>query len=66
MTGGAGYDLMVWRDINIHMPTAAADWTGWAALGADIARQLDAAGLQLHRASFLNDYVDPHPLGAGL
>lgn len=66
VTGSAGYDLMVWRDIDIHMPAPASDWIGWAALGADIARRLDAAGLQLHRASFLNDYVDPHPLGAGL
>lgn len=66
VTGSAGYDLMVWRDIDIHMPAPAADWIGWAGLGAEIARRLDTAGLQLHRASFLNDYVDPHPLGAGL
>lgn len=66
VTGSAGYDLMVWRDIDIHMPAPASDWIGWAGLGADIARRLDTAGLQLHRANFLNDYVDPHPLGAGL
>ena len=66
VTGSAGYDLMVWRDIDIHMPAPAADCAGWAALGGEIATQLEAAGLQLHRASFLNDYVDPHPLGAGL
>lgn len=66
VTGSAGYDLMVWRDIDIHMPAPAADCTGWAALGGEIARQLESVGLQLHRASYLNDYVDPHPLGAGL
>jgi hypothetical protein len=66
VTGSAGYDLMVWRDIDIHMPVEAEAWTGWAALGGDIAARLAASGLRLHRASFLNDYVDPHPLGAGL
>src|SRR5690606_123417 len=65
-TGSAGYDLMGWRDIDIHMPAPAADAAGWASLGGEIAAQLEAAGLQLHRASFLNDYVDPHPLGPGL
>lgn len=66
VTGSAGYDLMVWRGIDIHMPAPAADAAGWASLGGKIAAQLEAAGLQLHRASFLNDYVDPHPLGPGL
>ena len=66
VTGSAGYDLMVWRDIDIHMPCEAERWAEWAGLAADIAIQFDRAGLQLHKASFLNDYVDPHPLGAGL
>ena len=66
VTGSAGYDLMVWRDIDIHMPCDADRWQEWAALGGDIATQLASRGLTLHKASFLNDYVDPHPLGAGL
>ena len=66
VTGSAGYDLMVWRDIDIHMPCEADRWAEWAALGGEIASQFRAAGLTLHKASFLNDYVDPHPLGAGL
>ncbi len=66
VTGSAGYDLMVWRDIDIHMPCEADRWAEWAGLAADIAIQFSAAGLQLHKASFLNDYVEPHPLGAGL
>jgi len=66
VTGSAGYDLMVWRDIDIHMPCEAERWAEWAGLAADIAIQFDRAGLQLHKASFLNDYVEPHPLGAGL
>lgn len=66
VTGSAGYDLMVWRDIDIHMPVEADRWIEWAAFGGELAMHLDSVGLQLHRASFLNDYVDPHPLGAGL
>jgi hypothetical protein len=66
VTGSAGYDLMVWRDIDIHMPCEAERWAEWAGLAADIAIQFSAAGLQLHKANFLNDYVEPHPLGAGL
>lgn len=66
VTGSAGYDLMVWRDIDIHMPCEADRWAEWAGLAADLAIQFDRAGLQLHKASFLNDYVEPHPLGAGL
>lgn len=66
VTGSAGYDLMVWRDIDIHMPIEAEAWAGWANLGGEIAARLAAAGLALHKAQFLNDYVDPHPLGAGL
>lgn len=66
VTGSAGYDLMVWRDIDIHMPVEAERWVEWAGFGGDIAAQLKSAGLALHKASYLNDYVDPHPLGAGL
>jgi len=48
VTGSAGYDLMVWRDIDI-----------------DLAVELDAVGLTLHRATFRNEYVEPGPLGHG-
>lgn len=66
VTGSAGYDLMVWRDIDIHMPVEGERWAEWATFGGEIARQLEAVDLQLHKATFLNDYVEPHPLGAGL
>jgi hypothetical protein len=66
VTGSAGYGLMVWRDIDIHMPCDADRWQDWAALGGEIANTLAEHGLTLHKANFLNDYVDPHPLGAGL
>ncbi|MBK8084483.1 MAG: hypothetical protein IPK28_12090 [Devosia sp.] len=26
VTGSAGYDLMVWRDLDIHMPCEAERW----------------------------------------
>lgn len=64
VTGSAGYNLMVWRDI--HMPVEADGWAEWATLAGEIAHRFAGAGLQLHKASYLNDYVDPHPLGAGL
>ena len=66
ITGSAGYDLMVWRDIDIHMPVEASRWADWAYLVSEIARQFQDVGLVLHRATYWNDYVDPHPLGAGL
>jgi hypothetical protein len=66
VTGSAGYDLMVWRDIDIHMPAEAGAWADWASLGGEIAARFASTGVMLHRAQYLNDYVDPHPLGAGL
>src|SRR5690606_38644506 len=66
ITGSAEFDLMVRRSIDIHMPVAADAWMEWAGLGAVIAARLAERSLVLHEASFLNDYVDPHPLGAGL
>jgi hypothetical protein len=66
ITGSAGYDLMVWRDIDIHMPVEASKWAEWAYLVSEIARQFQDVGLVLHRATYWNDYVDPDPLGAGL
>jgi len=66
VTGSAGYDLMVWRDIDIHLPLEAERWGEWMGFGQDLAAQLDSVGLALHKATFINDWVDPHPLGAGL
>ncbi len=66
VTGSAGYDLMTWRDIDIHMPCDADRWPEWAALGGEIAQTLADRGLTLHTATFRNDYIEPHPLGAGL
>ena len=66
LTGSARYDLMVWPDIDIHMPVPATGRIQWAAMLADLNAGLERARLRLHKAQFLDDYVDPHPLGAGL
>jgi len=66
VTGSASYDLMVWRDIDIHMPCEAERWAEWAGLGMEIADTFASHGFVLHKGQYINDYVDPHPLGAGL
>ena len=66
VTGSAGYSLMVWPDIDIHMPVPESRKGEYATLGGELSAHLAAAGIRLHRAQFLDDYVDPHPLGAGL
>jgi len=66
VTGSAGYDLMVGREIDLYLPVEADAWPEWAGLAGDMARQLRDSGLALHRASFLNDYADPQALDAGL
>ena len=66
VTGSAGYDLMVWRDIDIHLAFEGDRWLDWMAFGGELAAHFDSIGLGLHKATYVNDYVDPHPLGAGL
>jgi hypothetical protein len=66
VTGSAGYDLMTWRDIDIHLPCDSERWQEWAGLAGEVAQALAERGLVLHKANFVNDYVAPHPLGAGL
>lgn len=48
------------------MPVATDQRLAYAALLPDIGRRLEAAGMRFHEAQFLEDYVDRHPLGAGL
>jgi hypothetical protein len=66
VTGSAGYDLMVWREIDIHLAIEGERWGEWLAFGGDLALQLESVGLGLRKATYVNDYIDPHPLGAGL
>jgi hypothetical protein len=65
LTGSARYGLMVWRDLDIHMPVEPERRLEFAGLLPEIGRRLEAAGLRLRQAQFLDDYVDPHALGAG-
>ena len=66
VTGSAGYDLMVWRDIDIHLAFEGDRWLDWMSFGGELAAHFDSIGLGLHKATYVNDYIDPHPLGAGL
>ena len=66
VTGSAGYDLMVWRDIDIHMAVDADRWRDWMAFGGTLAKLFNDNSMPLHQATYLNDWVDPDPLGAGL
>ncbi len=66
VTGSMSYDLMAWPDIDIHMPVDPASRVAYAALLGEVAAALAAGGVRLHRAQFLDDHVEPHPLGAGL
>jgi hypothetical protein len=66
VTGSAGYDLMVWRDIDIHLAVDADRAIDWMAFGLDVQAQLESVGLALHKASFINDWVDPQAADHGL
>jgi hypothetical protein len=65
-TGSLAYGLMVWRDMDIHMPVAPEARLDWMRLGTELALRMEAAGMRLHKGHYLDDYVEPHPLGAGL
>ena len=66
VTGSAGYDLMVWRDIDIHVAVEADRAVDWMAFGLDIQAQLESVGLALHKATFANDWVDLQAADHGL
>jgi hypothetical protein len=66
VTGSAGYDLMVWRDIDIHMAVEPDRWREWMDFGGKLADLFLDNGLGLYSARYTNAYVDAHPLGAGL
>ena len=66
VTGSAGYDLMVWRDIDIHLAVDADRSVDWMAFGLDVQAQLESVGFALHKASFVNDWVDPQAADHGL
>ena len=66
VTGSAGYDLMVWRDIDIHLAVEADRAVDWMAFGLDLQAQFESVGLALRKATFANDWVDPQAPDHGL
>jgi len=66
VTGSASYDLMVWRDIDIHMAVGADRYRDWMAFGATLVKFFDAIGMPLAEATYTNGWIDPPPMGAGL
>jgi hypothetical protein len=66
VTGSASYDLMVWRDIDVHLSVEADRAAEWMAFGNKLYELFDSIGMPLHQATYINDWVDPNPLGPGL
>lgn len=66
VTGSAGYDLMVWRDINLHMAVEPDRWVEWLGFAREVSDQLESVGLSLASARYINSYVEPHGRGSGL
>lgn len=66
VVGSVALDLMSWPDIDIHIPLAYPNRWRMPDMIPDLYRRLETAGLAVHRVQLLDDYIDPHPLGAGL
>jgi hypothetical protein len=66
VTGSASYDLMVWRDIDIHMGVGADRYRDWMVFGGTLVKFFDAIGMPLIAASYGNGWIEAGPLGAGL
>jgi hypothetical protein len=66
VTGSASYDLMVRRQLDIHMAFEANRLPEWLGFAAEMSAHLDQVGLGLPRATFSNGYTAPGPLGPGL
>jgi hypothetical protein len=66
VTGSASYDLMVWRDIDIHMSLGADRYRDWMKFGGTLLHFFDAMEMPLHEAGFSNNWVETNPDDAGL
>lgn len=66
VTGSASYDLMVWRDLDIHMAVGAEFADDWMGFGARLTALFANAGMPVHQASYINDWLEPEPQGGGL
>lgn len=65
-TGGLADDLMVRRDVDLMVPVDPERTLEWAAMAAEIAATVDANGLTLVRALFIDGYAEPQAPGPGL
>jgi hypothetical protein len=66
VTGSASYDLMVRRQLDIHLAIEATRLPEWIGFATELSAHLEQVGLALPRATFANGYVEPGPLGHGL
>lgn len=65
VSGSAGYDLMIRRQIDIWMPFEAERASEFVGFGHELVTLFAAAGPGLPQACFFNAYLKPHPLGSG-
>jgi hypothetical protein len=65
VAGSAGYDLMVWRQIDLWVPFETERASEFVGFGHELVTMFAEAKLKLPRASFFNAYLSPHPIGAG-
>lgn len=66
VTGSAGYDLMVWRQLDLHVACDYERLGEWLQMAGEFAKLFDGKGLTLESAHFHNGYVAPSTLGTGL
>jgi len=63
VAGSAGYDLMVYRQVDIWMPFEPERASEFAGFIHELVTLFTEAKCTLPRASFLNAYLEPHPVG---
>lgn len=66
VTGSAGYDLMVWRQLDLNVACEPERRSDWLRLAATFAEALEGKGLSLEGAQFHNGYLTPNTTGPGL
>lgn len=66
ITGSASYDLMVWRNINIHMSLFGDRYRDWMNFGGTLLHFFDAMEMPLREATFANAWVESNPEDPGL
>lgn len=65
VSGSAGYDLMIRRQIDVWVPFEPERASEFVGFGHEIVTLFADAGLSFPRASYLNAYLEPQPIGVG-